>query len=136
MKLVSLLICLSPLALASITIPNVYLIEFDNRTHVKRNIDQRRNQFYEQLDSLHIQYNVRHEYNLIHAVSLEFKSPRDTELFFESAMDVKRVWPVVMNYIGDMTFSAIYLKIYMHIEHSSKAQNIPSRQRTFYRSLV
>ncbi|CEG67292.1 hypothetical protein RMATCC62417_03744 [Rhizopus microsporus] len=94
MKLVSLLICLSPLALASITIPNVYLIEFDNRTHVKRNIDQRRNQFYEQLDSLHIQYNVRHEYNLIHAVSLEFKSPRDTELFFESAMDVKRVWPV------------------------------------------
>jgi hypothetical protein len=100
MKLVSLLICLSPLALASITIPNVYLIEFDNGTHVKRNIDQRRNQFYEQLDSLHIQYNIRHEYSLIHAVSLEFKSPRDTELFFESAMDVKRVWPVVIIILG------------------------------------
>lgn len=73
-------------------VPNVYLIEFEkspiSRRHVKRS------NLYDRLNALDIQFNVRHEYDLIHAVSIEFKTIGDSRLFFENTMDIKRVWPV------------------------------------------
>lgn len=84
-------------------VPNVYLIEFEkspiSRRHVKRS------NLYDRLNALDIQFNVRHEYDLIHAVSIEFKTIGDSRLFFENTMDIKRVWPVVSQFF---TFCETY----------------------------
>jgi len=47
------------------------------------------------LEAYNISYQVRHEYEVINAVSIAFKSPQDSSLFFEKALGVKKAWPVV-----------------------------------------
>jgi minor extracellular serine protease Vpr len=84
----------------TIVVPNTYVIEFDrpiNSFVSKRHILSKRSIFYEQLRVYNISYDIRHEYDIINAVSIEFKTPRDSALFFEKALGVKRAWPVVRN---------------------------------------
>lgn len=80
-------------------LPNTYVIEFVKPMHEfanKRHLLSKRSIFYEQLDNYNITYNIRHEYDVINAVSIEFKTPQDSELFFAKALGVKKAWPVVI----------------------------------------
>jgi minor extracellular serine protease Vpr len=80
------------------SVPNTYVIEFDrpiNSFASKRHVLTKRSIFYEQLKTYNINYEIRHEYDIINAVSIEFKSINDSTLFFEKALGVKRAWPVV-----------------------------------------
>ncbi|KAI8975324.1 peptidase S8/S53 domain-containing protein [Mycotypha africana] len=79
------------------TIPNSYVIEFDrpiNHFASKRHLLNKRSLFYEQLKYYNISYDIRHEYELINAVSLTFKTPKDASNFFDKALGVKKAWPV------------------------------------------
>lgn len=83
-------------------VPNAYVIEFHrpiNSFATKRHIHSKRSIFYNQLSAYNISYDIRHEYNLINAVSIEFKTAQDSALFFEKALDIKRAWPVVSTFI-------------------------------------
>lgn len=83
---------------ASSVVPHRYVIEFNRPIHSfasKRHVHSKRSIFYEQLKVHNINYDIKHEYDVINAVSIEFKSPRDSALFFEKALDIKRAWPVV-----------------------------------------
>lgn len=89
------LIYLSPLVIASF-VPNAFLIEFEKSPHTTRHV--KRSQFYDQLHALDIQFDIQYEYDLIHAVSVRFKSARDAQLFLKNTTNIKRVWPVVNSY--------------------------------------
>lgn len=83
-------------------VPNTFVIEFEKPVNAfasKRHLLNRRSIFYEQLNSYNIQYEIRHEYELINAVSVAFKTPHDSFLFFEKALGVKKAWPVVIHQI-------------------------------------
>ncbi|KAI9267864.1 peptidase S8/S53 domain-containing protein [Sporodiniella umbellata] len=73
-------------------IPNVFIVEFEKSNLAKRHI--KRSNFYNSLNDLGIQYNIRHEYQLISAVSVEFETAKDSKLFFDNAKGVKSIWPV------------------------------------------
>lgn len=79
-------------------VPNTFVIEFDRPIHSfasKRHVLSKRSIFYQQLDAYNISYDIRHEYEVVNAVSIAFKSPQDFSLFFEKALGVKKAWPVV-----------------------------------------
>jgi hypothetical protein len=79
-------------------VPNTYVIEFHRPIHSfasKRHVISKRSLFYEQLKVYNISYDIRHEYEVINAVSVAFKTPQDSKLFFEKALGVKKAWPVV-----------------------------------------
>lgn len=79
-------------------LPNTYVIEFERPIHTfasKRHMLSKRSIFYEQLKTYNISYDIRHEYDVINAVSIAFKTPQDSSLFFEKALGVKKSWPVV-----------------------------------------
>lgn len=79
-------------------VPNTFVIEFDRPIHSfasKRHILSKRAIFYQQLEAYNISYQIRHEYQVINAVSIAFKSSQDSSLFFEKALGVKKAWPVV-----------------------------------------
>lgn len=79
---------------------NTFVIEFERPIHSfasKRHVLSKRSIFYQQLDTYNISYHVRHEYDVINAVSVEFKTRDDSKLFFQKALGVKRAWPVVKN---------------------------------------
>ncbi|KAI8075789.1 peptidase S8/S53 domain-containing protein [Gilbertella persicaria] len=71
-------------------VPYTYVVEFEKTPSVL----SKRALFYDQLDHHNINYTVRHEYQLIHAVSIAFKSEQDTALFFEKVPGIKKAWPV------------------------------------------
>ncbi|KAI8640225.1 peptidase S8/S53 domain-containing protein [Parasitella parasitica] len=78
-------------------VPNTFVIEFDRPIHSfasKRHVLSKRSIFYQQLAAYNISYDVRHEYEVINAVSVAFKSAQDSSLFFEKALGVKKAWPV------------------------------------------
>ncbi|KAI8997124.1 peptidase S8/S53 domain-containing protein [Pilobolus umbonatus] len=78
-------------------IPNTYVVEFDQPIHSfanKRQLLEKRSQFYEQLNHSNISYHIRHEYHVINAVSIEFKSIIDASHFLGQSLGVKRAWPV------------------------------------------
>ncbi|KAI8366558.1 peptidase S8/S53 domain-containing protein, partial [Blakeslea trispora] len=54
----------------------------------------KRRLFYDQLEQHNINYDIRHEYEVINAVSVSFKSAQDASLFFEKVRGVKKAWPV------------------------------------------
>jgi hypothetical protein len=79
-------------------VPNTFVIEFDRPIQSfasKRHVLSKRSTFYQELDAYNISYEIRHEYEVINAVSIAFKSPQDFSLFFEKASGVKKAWPVV-----------------------------------------
>jgi hypothetical protein len=79
-------------------VPNTFVVEFEKPIHAfasKRHVLSKRSIFYEQLNAYNIQYDIRHEYELINAVSIAFKTSQDSSLFFEKALGVKKAWPVV-----------------------------------------
>lgn len=79
-------------------VPNTFVIEFDRPIHSfasKRHVLSKRSIFYQQLEAYNISYQIRHEYEVVNAVSIAFESPRDSALFFEKALGVKKAWPVV-----------------------------------------
>lgn len=81
---------------------DTFVIEFDRPVESfasKRHILNKRSIFYQQLDTYNISYHIRHEYNVINAISVQFNSRNDSKLFFEKALGVKRAWPVVILYI-------------------------------------
>ncbi|KAG1117479.1 hypothetical protein G6F42_013427 [Rhizopus arrhizus] len=78
-------------------VPNTFVIEFDRPIHSfasKRHVLSKRAIFYQQLEAYNISYQIRHEYQVINAVSIAFKSSQDSSLFFEKALGVKKAWPV------------------------------------------
>lgn len=80
------------------SLENTFVIEFDRPIESfasKRHILGKRSIFYEQLNVYNISYDIRHEYDVINAVSIQFKTPHDSSLFFDKALGVKRAWPVV-----------------------------------------
>lgn len=80
------------------SLENTFVIEFDrpvSSVASKRNALIKRSIFYEQLNVYNISYQIRHEYDVINAVSIQFKTPGDSSVFFEKALGVKRAWPVV-----------------------------------------
>ncbi|KAI7893941.1 peptidase S8/S53 domain-containing protein, partial [Mucor mucedo] len=79
------------------SLENTFVIEFDrpvSSVASKRNALFKRSIFYEQLNVYNISYQIRHEYDVINAVSIQFKTPGDSSVFFEKALGVKRAWPV------------------------------------------
>lgn len=87
---------------------NTFVIEFDRPVSSfasKRHILNKRSIFYEQLNVYNISYDIRHEYNVINAVSIQFKTPRDSSVFFEKALGVKRAWPVVNHHFKKSNIS-------------------------------
>lgn len=88
----------TPAPVEALVVPNTFVIEFDrpiNSFVSKRHLLSKRSIFYEQLRVYNISYDIRHEYDVINAVSIQFKTPGDSALFFEKALGVKRAWPVV-----------------------------------------
>lgn len=84
------------------SLENTFVIEFDRPIDSfasKRHILSKRSIFYQQLDVYNISYDIRHEYDVINAVSIQFKTTLDSSLFFEKALGVKRAWPVVITYM-------------------------------------
>ncbi|CEP15986.1 hypothetical protein [Parasitella parasitica] len=78
-------------------VPNTFVIEFDRPIQSfasKRHVLSKRSLFYQQLEAYNISYEVRHEYEIINAVSIAFKSAHDSSLFFEKSLGVKKAWPV------------------------------------------
>ncbi|KAG1051820.1 hypothetical protein G6F43_005997 [Rhizopus delemar] len=66
--------------------------EFEKSPHTTRHA--KRSHFYDQLHALDIQFDIQYEYDLIHAVSVRFKSASDAQLFLKNTTNIKRVWPV------------------------------------------
>ncbi|KAI7905846.1 peptidase S8/S53 domain-containing protein [Cokeromyces recurvatus] len=88
---------------SSLFVPNTYIIEFDqpishsfnlNNNNKRHLLGKRKASFYEQLNTFNISYNVRYEYEIMNAVSISFKSPEDTLLFFKNTPNIKKAWPV------------------------------------------
>ncbi|KAI8890208.1 subtilisin-like protein [Backusella circina FSU 941] len=79
-------------------IPHTYVIEFERPVEsfaTKRHLEEsRRIDFYQQLDRWNINYNVRHEYDVVNAVSLSFMSTQDSSLFFDHIQGYRKAWPV------------------------------------------
>ncbi|KAI8088202.1 peptidase S8/S53 domain-containing protein [Thamnidium elegans] len=97
---------------------NTFVIEFERPIQSfasKRHVLNKRSIFYQQLDTYNISYHVRHEYNVINAVSVEFKTRNDSKLFFQKALGVKRAWPV-----NNVAKPTVYLK------QADTNDNIPS----------
>jgi hypothetical protein len=82
-------------------LPHTYVVEFEQPVHAfatKRHLLYRRSEFYQQLNDLNINYDIRHEYEIINAISVVFKTLEDSSLFFDKMNGIKKSWPVV-NYL-------------------------------------
>lgn len=94
LSLISSIICKEPSR-----IPHTYVIEFERPVESfasKRHLEEsRRIDFYQQLAQWNINYNIRHEYDVVNAVSLSFMSIQDSTLFFDNIQGYKKAWPVV-----------------------------------------
>lgn len=127
-----LILCLHLVKAAKIEnfVPNTFVIEFDRPIHSfasKRHVLGKRSLFYEQLNAQNISYDVRHEYEVINAVSLAFKTPQDSALFFEKAIGVKKAWPVVLFSFSAFTKDVCLLKAISSLEYSLKTFSVSSQ---------
>lgn len=80
------------------TLPNTFIVEletppesFDNVTAMR---SYRQSDFFRRLEERNISYNVRHEYELMNALSIEFEKPEDVREVNEMQVTLK-MWPVV-----------------------------------------
>jgi hypothetical protein len=106
-------------------IPHAYVIEFERPVESfasKRHLEEsRRIDFYQQLAQWNINYNIRHEYDVVNAVSLSFMSTQDSTLFFDNIQGYKKAWPVV-----SIDIACLSLIITKHTIHRIPLPNLRS----------